>query len=148
MAICWHLVYEKVTVDYKEKIEKIHNYIINHGKYATDTIRAKNKDKAYNKANDILIDGYGLCSSYSDAMAIFLYNLGIDNYKIASESHIWNLVNVDKKWLHLDLTWDDPITQNGKDKLEKMFLLIDTKKLKSLKVDKHEYDKNVYKEAE
>ena len=131
----------------KQKITKIHNYIINNGKYATDTIRAKNKDKTYNKANDILLDGYGLCSSYSDAMAIFLYELGIDNYKIASESHIWNLVNVDKKWLHLDLTWDDPITQSGKDKLETMFLLIDNKKLKELKVGKHEYNKDVYKEA-
>ena len=131
----------------KQKIEKIHNYIINNGKYATDDIRKKHNDKNYNKANDILLDGYGLCSSYSDAMAIFLFELGIDNYKIASDSHIWNLVNVDKKWLHLDLTWDDPITSSGKDKLEKMFLLIDNKKLKELKVGKHEYDKNVYKEA-
>lgn len=131
----------------KQKITKIHNYIINNGKYATDSVRAKSKDKTYNKANDILLDGYGLCSAYSDAMAIFLYELGIDNYKIASDSHIWNLVNVDKKWLHLDLTWDDPITQSGKDKLETMFLLIDNKKLKELKVEKHDYNKDVYKEA-
>ncbi len=63
----------------KEKIETVHNYIINHGKYATDSIRAKNKDKEYNKANDILLEGYGLCSSYADAMAIFLYEFCIDS---------------------------------------------------------------------
>ena len=131
----------------KEKIEKIHNYIINNGKYATDSIRAKNKDKEYNKANDILIDGYGLCSAYSDAMAVFLYKFGIDNYKIASNEHIWNLVNIDNKWLHLDLTWDDPITSNNKDKLEKLFLLIDNNELKKLNVKKHDYNKEVYKEA-
>lgn len=131
----------------KEKIEKIHNYIINHGKYATDSIREKNKDKEYNKANDILIDGYGLCSSYADAMAIFLYRFNIDNYKIASSEHIWNLVNINNKWLHLDLTWDDPITSNNKDKLEKLFLLIDNNELKKLNVKKHDYNKEVYKEA-
>ncbi len=137
----------KNNMNNKQKIEAIHNYIINHGKYATDKIREKNKDKQYNKANDILLDGYGLCSSYADAMAIFLHRFGIDNYKIASDSHIWNLVNIDNKWLHLDLTWDDPITTDGKDKLEKLFLLIDNKRLKDLKVKQHEYDKNIYKEA-
>ena len=137
----------KKNMNNKQKIEAIHNYIINHGKYATDKIRAKNKDKKYNKANDILLNGYGLCSSYADAMAIFLHRFGIDNYKIASDSHIWNLVNIDNKWLHLDLTWDDPITKDGKDKLEKLFLLIDNKRLKDLKVKQHEYDKNIYKEA-
>ena len=131
----------------KEKIETIHNYIINHGRYATDSIREKNKDKEYNKANDILIDGYGLCSSYADAMAIFLYKFGIDNYKIASSEHIWNLVNINNKWLHLDLTWDDPITSNNKDKLEKLFLLIDNKELKKLNVKKHDYNKEIYIEA-
>ena len=132
----------------KDKIKTIHNYIINNGKYATDSIREKNKDKKYNKANDILLDGYGLCSAYSDAMALFLHEFGIDNYKIASGSHIWNLVNIDKKWLHLDLTWDDPITSDGKDKLETLFLLVDNARLKELQVEKHDYDKNVYQEAQ
>ena len=131
----------------KKKIKTIHNYIIKNGKYATDNYRKKHKDKKFNKALDILKDKYGLCSAYSDAMAIFLNKFGIDNYKITSESHIWNLVNIDKKWLHLDLTWDDPITSNGKDKLEDMFLLIDNKKLKELKVKKHDYNKEIFEEA-
>ena len=131
----------------KKKIETIHNYIINNGKYATDKIRKKQPDKSYNKANDILIDKVGLCSAYSDAMALFLYEFGVDNYKIASKNHIWNLVKVNKKWLHLDLTWDDPVTQTGVQKLEKVFLLIDNKELKELKVKQHNYNKNIYKEA-
>ena len=130
----------------KQKIEAIHDYIINHGKYATDTFR-KEKNNNYSKANNILFDGYGICSAYADAMAIFLYKMGIDNYRIASDSHIWNLVYLNKKWYHLDLTWDDPITQDGTDRLDKTFLLINTKKLTDLKVEKHNYDKNIYKEA-
>lgn len=131
----------------KEKIKVIHDYIINNGKYATDEIRKKNPNRSYNKANDILIDGIGLCSAYADAMALFLYEFEINNYKIASDNHIWNLVKINNKWLHLDLTWDDPVTSTGIQKLEDIFLLIDDDELKELKVTQHNYDKTIYKEA-
>ena len=131
----------------RKKIKTIHDYIINNGKYATDDYRKKTKNKKFNKALDILEHKHGLCSAYSDAMAIFLNKFGIDNYKITSDSHIWNLVNLNKKWLHLDLTWDDPVTSNGKDKLEDMFFLINNKTLKELKVDKHDYNKEIFEEA-
>jgi len=137
----------KSNMSNEAKIEAVHNYIINNGKYASDELREKNKDKAFNKANDILIDGNGLCSSYADAMALFLDKFDIENYKIASDTHIWNLVKIKDEWLHLDLTWDDPITNTGEDILEKYFLLIDNDRLKELKVEKHEYNSEIYKEA-
>ena len=122
----------KSNMTTKQKIKKIHDYIINHGKYATDNYRKNNPNTSYNKASDILQNGYGLCSAYADAMAIFLERFGIENYKIASDTHIWNLVKVNGKWLHLDLTWDDPVTSNGKDKLQELFMLITNKELKKL----------------
>ena len=131
----------------KEKITTIHDYIILNGKYATDEIRKKYPDKSYNKANNILIEGTGLCSAYSDAMAIFLHEFGINNYKIASQSHIWNLVQINNKWLHLDTTWDDPVTSTGIQKLEHIFMLIDNDELKKLKVSQHKYNETIYKEA-
>ena len=137
----------KAKMDEKKKIKAIHDYIIKNSKYATDDYRKKHPDQSFNKATDLLKNKYGLCSAYADTMAIFLNELGFDNYKITNESHIWNLVKVKKKWLHLDLTWDDPVTKNGKDKLENMFFLIDSKQLKKLKVEKHNFDKEMFKEA-
>lgn len=134
-------------MDNKKKIKAFHDFVINNSKYATDDYREKNKTISYNKASDIIKNKYGLCSAYADLFAIYLNNLGIDNYKIASESHIWNLVNLNNKWYHVDLTWDDPVTSNGKDKLEYLFFLIDNKKLKALKVEKHDYNKEIFKEA-
>lgn len=139
--------YTNSSMSTKRKITVIHDYIINHGKYASDNVRKNNPNKKYNKANDILFGGYGLCSSYSDAMAIFLNKLNVNNYKIASSSHIWNLVYINKKWLHLDVTWDDPVTRDGSNELAQIFLLIDNDRLKDLNVKKHKYDKNVYLEA-
>lgn len=129
------------------KIKTIHDYIINNGRYATEKIRKQNPDIKFNKASNILVDGYGLCSSYADAMALFLYRFDLDNYKIASQDHIWNLVKINNKWLHIDLTWDDPVTSTGEDKLDDYFLLIDTEELEDLQVKQHDFDKNIYKEA-
>ena len=137
----------KKSMTDKQKIKTIHDYIINNGKYATDEIRKKYPNRSYNKANDILIDGVGLCSAYADAMALFLYEFNIDNYKIASNTHIWNLVKINNKWLHLDPTWDDPVTTTGIQKLEDIFFLIDDDELKELKVTKHNYNQTIYKEA-
>lgn len=131
----------------KKKIKIVHDYIINNGKYATDSIRKANPNRSYNKANDILVNKVGLCSAYADAMAIFLEEFKLNNYKVASDKHIWNLVNIDGKWLHIDLTWDDPVTSTGVQKLEDIFFLIDNDDLNDLGVAGHKYDKRIYKEA-
>lgn len=130
----------------EEKIKKIHNYIINNGKYAGDKVKDEDSDKKYSLATTLLFEGYGLCGAYADAMAIFLEKLEVDNYKIASSNHIWNLVNINDKYLHLDLTWDDPVTSDGSDKLEVLFFLITDVRLKELDNKSHNYDKDVYLE--
>lgn len=133
----------KEDLDIKEKIKVIHNYIINNSKYASND--TDNKEK-YSLASSILFEGYGLCGAYADLMAIFLERFEVDNYKIASSNHIWNLVNIDDKYLHLDLTWDDPVTSDGSDKLEVLFLLINDTRLKELDDKSHNYNEDVYLE--
>lgn len=130
----------------RDKIKAIHDYIIDHTEY--DTLKTKNiNDKTYhsNTAYGVLIEGYGICSGYSDAMKLFLDKLNIINYKISNDQHIWNLVYLDGNWLHLDLTWDDPVSD--KNITRDNYFLIDTKTLKELNDDVHYYDVNVFKEA-
>ena len=93
-----------------------------------------------------LIEGYGLCGGYSDAMSIFLDYYNIPNFKIISENHAWNAVKINNKWYHLDLTWDDPITTSGKDVLKHDYFLINTQKLYELESIQHNFDKEVFKE--
>ena len=130
----------------KDKIKAIHDYIINNTEY--DTLKTKNiKDTTYhsNTAYGVLIEGYGICSGYSDAMKLFLDKLNIINYKISNDQHIWNLVYLDGTWLHLDLTWDDPVSD--KNITRDNYFLISTKTLKELNDDVHYYDANIFKEA-
>ncbi len=131
--------------DPRKIIRIIHDYIINNTKYDKD--RADKNIITYqsNTAYGVLFEGYGICSGYADAMAIFLNYYDIPNFKVASENHVWNAVYLDDKWYHLDLTWDDPIT-NDKDILDHTYFLITTKELKEMKDDKHQFNEKVYSE--
>ena len=69
----------------------------------------------------------------------FLSKLGFNNYKIAttpneisykSTGHIWNAVYYDNKWVHIDLTWDDPVSKDKKDYLFHTYFLVTTEAMK------------------
>ena len=130
----------------KEKIRIIHDYIINNADY--DILKTKNKDdNTYRSstAYGVLVQGYCICSGYSDAIAIFLDKLNIINYKISNDQHIWNLVYLDGEWLHLDLTWDDPISDSNITRDN--YFLISTKNLETLDDGVHYYNKSIFTEA-
>ena len=148
------VIAENITdnMDTETKIKTIHDYIINTTKY--DRNRSDNKIKQYHSdtAYGALIEHYAICGGYSDSMKLFLDKLNIPNYKISSENHIWNLVKVNDKWYHLDLTWDDPIkcdqnTNQCEDIIEYVYFLISTEELQKVEADQHIFDKNIYTEA-
>ena len=124
-----------------DKIKAFHNHIVNKTKYDQD-----NTFESYTAYN-LLTSGISICGGYSDIMAIYLNTLGIKNYKITSKNHIWNLVELDGKWYHLDVTWDDPIASDGKQYLIPNFFMISTEDLLKLDRLEHNFDKNTYLEA-
>ena len=134
------------TMSDEEKIKQAHNYIINNSKYDKD--RSDNNIVNYKSdtAYGTLLEGYSLCGGYTDAMELFLEDLNIKSYKIASENHVWNAVYLNNAWYHLDLTWDDPITNDGSDILEYNFFLITTPELEEIENEQHNYDKTIYSE--
>lgn len=144
------LITDNMT-DY-DKIKIIHDYIIDNSVY--DEQRANNLYNEYqgefssNIATGPLLQGHGICSGYTDAMKLFLDKMNIPNYKISSENHIWNLVYIDNKWLHLDLTWDDPVINNGEiSTIDHTYFLIDTNKLLNIEKTEHNFDENIFIEA-
>ncbi len=130
----------------EDKIKAAHNYIINNSKYDKD--RSDNNIVNYKSdtAFGTLLEGYSLCGGYTDSMALFLEDLAVKNFKVASENHVWNAVFLNNSWYHLDLTWDDPITSDGSDILEYNFFLITTKELQEIEQEQHNYDYNIYSE--
>ncbi len=144
-----------------QKTKVIHDYIINNTKY--DVVRNDKGESNYLSyiAYGPLFEGYAVCSGYTDLMAVFLHKLGIPNFKVSTSpeelpnlktGHVWNVVMPDQKWLHLDLTWDDPVSSDGEDYLYHTYFLKTTSQLEELdskKVklgDEHKFNKYVYYE--
>lgn len=131
----------------EDNIRSIHDYIINNTRY--DSLRSEQGQEVYksNKAYGPLFEGYAICGGYTDLMELFLERLNIKSYKISSISHVWNALYINGKWLHLDLTWDDPVADDGKDYLLDSFFLISTDELLESEKTQHVFDLDVYKEV-
>ncbi|MBE6157089.1 MAG: hypothetical protein E7161_05065 [Firmicutes bacterium] len=143
-----------------ENLKRIHDYIINNTKY--DIARNDNGESEYKSFNAFgpAIEGYATCNGYADLMAIILSKLNYQNYKVATTSdeisyesngHIWNALKIDDTWLHLDLTWDDPVSSDGKDYLYHKYFLVTTEEMLeadsgNVKIEEHNFNKSIYQE--
>ncbi|MEG2420538.1 MAG: transglutaminase domain-containing protein [Oscillospiraceae bacterium] len=56
----------------------------------------------------IMVSGEGICTGYAYAMRYIFDQLGIPSHLAFSkdQSHVWNVVELDGKWYHLDATWE------------------------------------------
>ena len=130
----------------RENIKIFHDYIINNTKYDKE-----NKDTKINMpsatAYGLLFNGKAICSGYTDTMQLLLEKMNVKNYRVSSDTHVWNLVYIEGKWMHLDLTWDDPLTPDDTDELSDAYFLINANELKSKQENEHIFNENIYLEA-
>ena len=154
-----NLVVKKDNSDY-ENIKALHDYIINNTKYDEEKTEFADSKYASSIAYGALFEHYATCNGYTDTMAIFMSLMGIKNYKIAttkadlkttSTGHVWNAVYLDGKWLHMDLTWDDPVSTSGEDYLYHKYFLVTTEQMHEaddgeIYIEEHNFNKNVYLE--
>lgn len=90
-----------------EKVLFVHNWIVVNCEY--------DRSYTYADAYSVLTLRKGVCQGYSLLFGAIMAKLGIGvNYVVSVEkTHMWNVVCVDGKWYHLDLTWDDPVCFSG-----------------------------------
>lgn len=67
------------------------------------------EDNDIRSAYEALVVGDGVCVAYAMAYKLVLDKLGIGCLLVLSEemNHCWNMVEIDGKWYHVDVTWDD-----------------------------------------
>ncbi len=58
-----------------------------------------------------LYDQVAVCDGYAKAYIYLLRRVGIESFVCRSGqlNHAWNVVKVENKWYHVDVTWDDPV---------------------------------------
>lgn len=147
-----HMIASKIInnnmSDY-EKIKAFHDYIINNTTYDENEAKLVENNMTTNltshKAYNVLIKGMGICGGYTDSLAIFLDHIGIDNFKVSTEKHIWNVV-FDGTWKHVDVTWDDPVSKPQVNRLIHDYFMISSDEIIRNDSTKHNFNKELYKE--
>lgn len=90
----------------------IHDWLCKNVTYNDDAVNDPDGHPQAFTAYGALVEGSAVCEGYSRAAQLILNAFGIKNGLICGttddgEGHMWNIVNIDSKWYHLDITWDD-----------------------------------------
>lgn len=107
-----------------EKVKFINDYLVVHTKYNV------NSKVSPHTPYSVLVNGEGVCEGYALAAFLMFEALDIEaKYVVghAGAPHAWNLVNVDGQWYHLDITWNDPVPDQGEKVHYHYFLITDEK---------------------
>ena len=76
---------------------------------------------------DFFKESRGVCQAYTLLYIAVLERFGIEVSAVFSESmnHTWNIIKINGKWYHVDVTWDDPIPDQFGKALHTYFLVSD-----------------------
>lgn len=106
------------------KLKYIHDWIVNNTDYSLTGPAYKSE------ADGAVVYGKALCEGYSKAFMYMAQELGFDCICVVGwangTAHMWNMVNLDGMWYHVDVTFDDPIVSGGGNMLSHEYFLLST----------------------
>ena len=93
----------------------IHDRLASRIYYPPDEEYSVAPGNAHN-AYGALVERRAVCEGYAEALQYLLHKVGISSVLVhgtsKGEGHEWNIVKIDGKYYHVDLTWDDPFTKS------------------------------------
>ncbi|PAB58524.1 transglutaminase domain-containing protein [Anaeromicrobium sediminis] len=122
-----------------EKVVAVHDYIINNTRYDYEGFKSGKIPNWEHTAYGPLIRKTGVCDGYSKAFMLILKKLGIECISIKSDNHAWNMVKLQDKYYHVDLTFDDPYNEEG-DMLSYAYFFIDDSEM----AKDHNWNSEIY----
>ncbi len=119
-----------------EKVMAVHDYMVLNYVYDISDM-----DQTYL----IMLDKVGVCAAYSEAFQHMMNILGIDSTLVSSDEmgHIWNLVKIDGRWYHIDVTWDDYVP-DGFAEVNHHFALLSTNAISQVEMGHTGFDMGGY----
>ena len=100
-----------------EKALIAHDYLVDSCRYdmADLTVMEWENHIAYGA----LAEGSCVCQGYAEAFKLLMEAAGVECITVTGEagggSHMWNCVQLGGQWYMMDLTWDDPVMDDGSD---------------------------------
>lgn len=99
--------------------KEIHDYVVKNCEY-----KIVESEHVYSSAYGALVNGEAACEGYSKAAKLLLDKAGIESSVVSGISrgfdgeydpHMWNAVKINGGYYYLDCTWDDPVSNDGKE---------------------------------
>lgn len=84
----------------------------------------------------VLGDKKAQCQGYARAFSYLCNLCGIETdivLGVAGEDHMWNMVKLNDKWYHIDLTWDDPDKEDFPDSVRYDYFCVTTDRMLELR---------------
>ena len=90
---------------------KLHDYIIQTCEYDIAAAEKNDESIAARTAYSVFVRHQAVCEGYTMAYRYLLNAVRIQSEEIVSEAmnHCWNYVNINGRWYHVDVTYDDPV---------------------------------------
>jgi len=113
----------------REKLLMIHDWVAKRNEYPDEL-----SEDAHSAAA-LVLNGNAVCSGYADTVKLMCDDAGIPCVKVFGTAmnskgwkgnHSWDLVCVGGQWLHLDATFDDPVSDDGTSVLTHDYFLVTT----------------------
>lgn len=106
-----------------EKARALHDDLI---------LRSSYRREGSGEAAELLLENSGICEAYSRTLFLLLGMAGIPCHIVAGEAgepHSWILARIDGEWLHIDATWDDPLTPDGQGILSHRYFMLNDRQM-------------------
>lgn len=136
----------KANMSTAEKIKAVHDYMVLNCAYDYDNYLHGTIPGTSYSPSGVLLKKKAVCQGYAETFQLFMDALNIPCKIVTGTGngggHAWNMVKVDGKWYHIDVTWDDPVPDEKGYVRYKYFLIPDSKM-----DDDHNWNKSVYKKC-
>jgi hypothetical protein len=132
-----------------DKVRAVHDYLIKNTVYdlsSLDEGKRRKQDAVTVLGKRYQDDGrysgghfFAVCEGYANVAAALLRAVGIKMKCVASYNmnHIWNNVRIDGSWKFMDVTWDDPVPDQGPSWMRYNYFLLDS--LSGINNDHYDY---------
>lgn len=114
------MIFKPEMTEY-EMEKAAHQFLIDTLVYDTRTEFIEEIPESSFHALGALETGTAVCRGYAELMALLMNRVGIPCRIVAGVadgvSHAWNIVLLDGKSYHVDVTWDDPVNMTGENTL-------------------------------
>ncbi len=141
-----------------EKELVLHDYLVTHIKYDKQNLLSDTLPDETHTAYGALVNGIAVCDGYARSFQVLLNAVGIESSMIVGDfdslngslapvrsngeqwKHAWNIVKINNIYYQVDVTADDPLSDDGTELLSHQYFNISDKQMGS----DHRWNRNDY----